>query len=229
MVLTVFQNRRWDGDLLTARRLLEEGALGAPVRFVSRFDRWRPAVEPRAGGSARTRTTGGGLLMDLGSHLIDQAILLFGRPVEVHGEVAARRPGAPVDDDCFVAAPRVGRVRSHAGPTMLAGRARAADAPGRAGREWEVHGLDPQEAALRAGARPGGPGFGVVPEAAWGGSRTAGAAAVPERPGDWPAFYAGVAACAARRRAAAGGPARRRRGSSRSSRPAGRSAAGAVS
>jgi predicted dehydrogenase len=194
VMLTVFQNRRWDADLLTARRLLDEGALGAPVRFLSRFDRWRPAVDPRAWRERPDPEDAGGLLMDLGSHLIDQAILLFGPPVEVAGEVARRRPGARVDDDVHVALLHRSGVRSHLGATMLAAlpgpRMRLTGLEG----EWEVRGLDPQEAALRAGARPGDPGFGVVPEPAWGVISDGGEPRpVPSARGDWPAFYAGVA------------------------------------
>jgi scyllo-inositol 2-dehydrogenase (NADP+) len=194
VMLSVFQNRRWDADLLTARRLLEEGAVGSPVRFVSRFDRWRPAVNRDAWRERPDHDDAGGLLMDLGSHLIDQAILLFGPPVEVHGEVGRRRPGAQVDDDFLVSLLHEGGVRSHLGATMLA----ALPAPrmrltGLAG-EWEVHGLDTQEGALRAGTRPGDPGFGEVPEASWGVLSDGGAPRpVPSARGDWPAFYAGVA------------------------------------
>jgi len=194
VMLTVFQNRRWDADLLTARRLLDEGAVGAPVRFLSRFDRWRPAVSRDAWRERPDPQDAGGLLMDLGTHLIDQAILLFGPPVEVAGEVARRRPGARVDDDVHVSLLHPSGVRSHLGATMLAAlpgpRMRLTGLEG----EWEVRGLDPQEGALRAGARPGDPGFGEVPEAAWGVISAGGEPRpVPAARGDWPAFYAGVA------------------------------------
>ncbi len=194
VMLTVFQNRRWDADLLTARRLLDEGALGAPVRFLSRFDRWRPAVNRDAWRERPDPEDAGGLLMDLGSHLIDQAILLFGAPVEVHGEVGRRRPGAQVDDDVDVSLLHASGVRSHLGATMLAAlpgpRMRLTGLEG----EWEVHGLDPQEAALRAGARPGELSFGEVPEGDWGVISDGGAPRpVPSASGDWPAFYAEVA------------------------------------
>jgi scyllo-inositol 2-dehydrogenase (NADP+) len=194
VLLTVFQNRRWDADLLTLRRLLDEGAVGAPVRFESRFDRWRPEVNRDAWRERPDPEDAGGLLLDLGSHLIDQAILLFGPPVEVHGELGRRRPGAQVDDDVFVSLLHGGGVRSHLGATMLAAlpgpRMRLTGLRG----EWEVHGLDPQEAALRDGARPGDPGFGEVPESDWGVlSDGVGGRRVPSARGDYPAFYAGVA------------------------------------
>ena len=194
VMLTVFQNRRWDADLLTARRLLEEGAVGAPVRLESRFDRWRPTVNRDAWRERPDPEDAGGLLLDLGSHLIDQAILLFGPPVEAHAEIDRRRPGAMVDDDVFVSLLHPGGVRSHLGATMLAARPGPRMRLTGLGGTWEVHGLDPQEDALRAGARPGDPGFGVVPEASWGLLSDGGRPRrVPMERGDYPAFYAGVA------------------------------------
>ena len=194
VMLTVFQNRRWDADFLTAQRLVREWAVGAPVRFLSRFDRWRPEVNQDAWRERPDPEDAGGLLMDLGSHLIDQAIVLFGPPVEVHGELGRRRPGAEVDDDVFVSLVHETGVRSHLGATMLAAlpgpRMRLTGLRG----EWEVSGLDPQEAALRGGARPGAPGFGEVPESAWGVLSDGGAPRrVTSARGDYPAFYAGVA------------------------------------
>jgi predicted dehydrogenase len=194
VVLSVFQNRRWDGDFLTLRRLLAEGALGPPARLESRFERWRPAVEAGRWRERPDPAEAGGLLADLGSHLIDQAVVLFGRPVAVRAELDARRPGALVDDDVFVALEHPGGVRSHLSASMLAAddppRMRAVGLSG----VYVKRGLDVQEAALRAGARPGGPGWGAEPEEAWGrlfdgqGSR-----AVPTEPGNYPAFYAGMA------------------------------------
>ena len=194
VMLTVFQNRRWDADFLTVRRVLAEGTVGEPVRFESRFDRWRPQVNADAWRERDDPEDAGGLLADLGSHLIDQAIMLFGPPVEVRAELDRRRPGARVDDDVFVDLTHPGGVRSHLGATMLAA------APGPRMRltglegTYDVHGLDGQEAALRDGLRPGDPGFGEVPEGEWGTLSDGG----PERPvpserGDYPAFYRGVA------------------------------------
>ena len=196
VMLTVFQNRRWDGDFLTVRRLLEEGTVGEPVRFESRFDRWRPVVDHSRWRERAGAEEAGGLLADLGSHLIDQAVALFGPPLAVHAEVDRRRPGAEVDDDVFLALAHPGGVRSHLGATMLA----AAPGPrmrltGLAGT-YEVHGLDGQEDALRAGGRPDDPDWGRAPEGAWGRlSDGVGARPVPTVRGDYPAFYAGVARC----------------------------------
>jgi len=96
VLLSVFHNRRWDNDFLTVRRLLAEGQLGRVLRFESRFERYRPEVAERWRESP-AREDGGGLLYDLGSHLIDQALVLFGAPSHVYAEVECRRAGAEVD------------------------------------------------------------------------------------------------------------------------------------
>lgn len=111
LLLTVFQNRRWDSDFLTLRRLLDQGELGEVYRFESRFERWRPTPKPgwRESGDP---AEGGGLLADLGSHLVDQAIVLFGPVKEVYASLDRRRPEVQVEDDAFVALTHVSGVRS---------------------------------------------------------------------------------------------------------------------
>ncbi|MEU0675748.1 Gfo/Idh/MocA family oxidoreductase [Streptomyces sp. NPDC006172] len=208
LLLSVFQNRRWDNDFLTLRKLLAEGALGDVYRFESRFERWRP--QPKGGW----RESGdpaeiGGLLYDLGSHVVDQALALFGPAASVYAESDVRRPGAEVDDDTFIALTHTGGVRSHlhvsATTAQLGPRFRVLGS--RAG--YVKYGLDPQEAALREGLRPGAPPVreGLRPEAAWGeepeslwgrigageSPLTGGGDPVPTLPGDYPAYYAGVA------------------------------------
>ena len=188
-----FQNRRWDGDFLTLRRILSEGALGDPIRFESRFERWRPA--PTRGWRERgAADEAGGLLFDLGSHLIDQALVLFGPVSEVYAHFDRRRPGVEADDDTFVALTHASGVRSHLYMSAVAAQA----APrfrllGWAGAftKW---GLDVQEDALRAGVRPGGPEWGREPEERWGTLGIDGQVRrVPTERGDYGAFYAEVA------------------------------------
>lgn len=189
-LLTVFHNRRFDGDFRTVRRLLATGELGTVTRFESRFERWRP--QPRA-GSWRERAApaeGGGILFDLGSHLIDQALVLFGRPDSVYAEVDHRREGVEADDDVFVALTHPGGVPSHLWASAVSG------SPGPRFRllgsraAYVSWGLDPQEETLRAGGRPGDAGFGQVPEDRWGrlgaGPDTR---PVPTLAGTYPAFY----------------------------------------
>ena len=168
VVASVFHNRRWDGDFLTLRRLIADGSLGKVVRLESRFDRWRPAVDRdrwREGGGPEDA---GGLLFDLGPHLIDQALELLGPAVSVYGELACLRLGAEVDDDVFLALEHSSGARSHLSATMLAAqpgpRLRVLGSRS-AYMKW---GLDVQEEALRSGARPSDPGFGEEPPESWG-------------------------------------------------------------
>lgn len=167
VLLTVFQNRRWDGDFLTLRRIVDEGLLGDVHRFESRFERWRPQVAD-AWREDPDPAAGGGLLLDLGSHLIDQALVLFGPAREVHAEVRSVRAGANADDDDFVAIEHSSGVVSH-----LWMSAAAADRGPRfrllgSGGAYVKHGLDPQEDRLKAGDDPSEHSFGVEPESAHG-------------------------------------------------------------
>jgi predicted dehydrogenase len=195
LLLTVFQNRRWDGDFLTVRRLLSEDALGPIVRFESRFERWRPRVRPEAWRERGDPEEAGGLLFDLGSHLIDQAVVLFGPPRTVYAEVDHRRPSAEVDDDVFVALEHGSGVRSHLWMTVLAaiGGPRMRLLGMRAA--YEKVGLDVQERALGEGSRPDDPAWGREPPDRWGrlgvGDDTS---SVETEPGAYPEFYRGVAA-----------------------------------
>ncbi|NWO11318.1 oxidoreductase [Chromohalobacter salexigens] len=194
-LLSVFHNRRWDADFLTVRDLLESGDLGRIAHFESHFDRYRPEVKTRWRESA---APGGGIWYDLGPHLIDQALVLFGMPEEILLDQACQRDGAQVDD-YFHAVLRYGqqRIILHAGSLM------AAPAPrfsvyGTHG-SYVKHGLDPQEDMLKRGERLPTPGWG---EDHQHGLHTAinvhdaGARPelreVPTRAGNYPAYYAGV-------------------------------------
>ena len=192
LILTVFQNRRWDGDFITLQRLVSEHAVGDPLRFESRFDRWRPVPRDNWRESG-TPEEAGGLLFDLGSHLIDQALLLFGPARDVYAELDRRRAGVQVDDDSFVALTHMSGVRSHLFMTALAAqpgpRFRLLGTRG-AYVKW---GMDPQEAKLRGGQQPDR-GFGEESAEHWG---KVGAGddvrPLPTEPGDYRRFYVGVA------------------------------------
>jgi len=195
LLLTVFQNRRWDGDFLTVRRLLSEDALGPIVRFESRFERWRPQVRPQAWRERGDPTEAGGLLFDLGSHLIDQAVELFGAPRTVYAEVDHRRPSTEIDDDVFVALEHDEGVRSHLWMSVLAAiqgpRMRLLGLHA----AFEKFGLDVQEQALSERARPGGPAWGREPPERWGRLSTGEVERTIEtEPGAYQEFYRGVAA-----------------------------------
>jgi predicted dehydrogenase len=198
-LLSVFHNRRWDSDFLTLARVLLEGRLGRPVELISHFDRYRPQVR------ARWREGGGpgtGLWMDLGPHLVDQALQLFGRPAAIMLDLAALRDGAR-SDDWFHAQLRweVGpysglRVRLHA--SALAAHAGARFTLHGTAGSFSVDGLDPQEDALKAGADPAriaGPEWGRDERRAtlWfsDGAMSQGEA-LPLSNGSYPTYYAAI-------------------------------------
>jgi scyllo-inositol 2-dehydrogenase (NADP+) len=193
--LSVFQNRRWDGDFLTLRRLLGEGALGEVTRYESRFERWRP-VAGAGWRESGAPSDAGGLLFDLGAHLIDQALVLFGPATHVYAEVDRRRAGVQADDDVFVALTHESGVRSHLwcsaiasdlGPRMRVLGTRSA---------YVKHGLDVQENALRGGGRPDrDEAWGTENEASYGTLGVVGEATpIATEPGAYQRYYEGVAA-----------------------------------
>lgn len=191
-VLTVYHNRRWDSDFLTLWQLIEEGTLGQVHRFESRFERWRPKAKDTwrdAGGVE----TGAGILYDLGPHLIDQAVNLFGPVATVYAETSALREGVSADDDVFLALQHARGARSH----LWAGALAAAPGPrfrvlGDAGA-FVVQDLDGQEERLTAGEDPRADDWGVVPQERWGSLFTGGQSRpVPSARGAYPEFYAGV-------------------------------------
>jgi scyllo-inositol 2-dehydrogenase (NADP+) len=193
--LSVYQNRRWDGDFLTLRRLLDEGALGEVTRYESRFERWRPVAGTgwRESGSP---SDAGGLLFDLGPHLIDQALVLFGPVTHVYAEVDRRRAGVQADDDVFVALTHASGVRSQLwcsaiasdlGPRMRVLGTRSA---------YVKYGLDPQEAELRRGGRPDrDEAWGTESEASYGTLGVVGEATpIATEPGAYQRYYEGIGA-----------------------------------
>lgn len=190
VLITPFQNRRWDGDFLTVRALIDEKRLGNVVRFESRFERWR--IVPKARWlEPNARATYEGMLYDLHSHLIDQALVLFGPATHVYAEADRRREGVQVDDDSFVALTHASGVRSHLGATIV-----AADI----GPRYRIYGdrgafvkfgVDPQEEMLKAGRWPGQPGYGEEPSELWGRfSDGATTRTIPTTRGVYDQFYA---------------------------------------
>ena len=187
--LTVFQNRRWDGDFLTLRELVAQGALGDVRRFESRFEWWQP--EPAASWKTEASAAeGGGILYDLGTHLIDQAVQLFGPVSDLYAEIARRRPDAAAEDDVFLALEHDSGVTSHLWMSAVAPLSgpRFHVLGSRAG--YATWGLDVQEPLLLAGALPGDPAFGETPEARWGVLGADGdTRPVPTKRGDYGEFY----------------------------------------
>ncbi len=191
LLLSVFHNRRWDADFLALKAELASGRLGPVHTFESHFDRFRPEVRDRW----RERDEpGGGIWHDLGPHLIDQALILFGRPLGVSCDLAVLREGGrAVDWAHAVLRYADRRVILHADMTTPAPDIRFAVHGARA--SWLKSGLDVQEDQLKAGLAVGGPGWGVDPSPA---VRVEGASGARESvagpPGDYRAFYDGIAA-----------------------------------
>ena len=188
-VLTVFQNRRWDGDFLTLRKLLAADALGKVTRFESRFERWSPAIA-KAWKAHATAEDGGGTLFDLGSHLIDQALQLFGPGAVVHAELKARRSDERADDDVFLVLRHESGVISHLTMNMLCAqqgpRFRVLGSVG----GFTKNGVDPQEPYIAAGGSPLDAEYGEeAPE--WAGllGRDGHLDALPTERGAYPEFY----------------------------------------
>jgi len=196
-LLAVFQNRRWDGDFLTAKRLIDSGALGRVHRFESTFERWGGSVRERW-QDTQTVAQGAGITFDLGSHLIDQALHLFG-PAEVEqAELQSVRDGAVSDDDAFISLLHTSGVRSHLTMSRVAAQAGPRFRVLGTESAYTVYGLDGQEPDLKLQKWPGSAGYGVTPEAEWGLLGIDGGeeplVAVPTEAGAYPDFYAGVAA-----------------------------------
>jgi predicted dehydrogenase len=164
-MLSVFQNRRWDGDFLTVQQILDQKLLGRVVEYESRFDRFRPAV--KSGAWREQALPGSGLLFDLGSHLIDQAVLLFGRPMGIYARVLQQREGAVAPDNF-----EVHLDYKEVKVTVKSGALVCEPSPrfvlyGTEG-SYVKYGLDPQEEALKQGGLPALPNWGAESEQFWG-------------------------------------------------------------
>ena len=197
-LLSVFQNRRWDGDFLTVKEILSKSLLGHLAEYESRFDRFRPAVNPNKW--REQSLPGSGVLYDLGSHLIDQALVVFGRPTGIYADVRRQREGAAADDTFVVHLeyPQL-RVMLKSG-TLVCQPSPRFVLYGTRG-SYVKYGLDPQEEALKNGLSPAQPNWGVDSEEAWGThTQCDGAierARYPTLAGCYPAYYNNVA-CAIR-------------------------------
>ncbi len=192
--LIPFHNRRWDGDFLTVKRLIHEHQLGRIVHVESRFDRWSPGATRRPWKDDAAQ--GGGILLDLGTHLVDQALALFGNPLAVGAEVLRERDGEGSDDSftirlryprCFVTL-GANALSAPAGPRFHLRGTRG---------NFRKKGVDPQEAALNKITHITAPDWGQEPSTDWGllyvdveGGMVS--RPVTSLPGDYRAFYACV-------------------------------------
>ncbi len=198
LVVAPFHNRRWDGDFLTLRKVLDGGALGRVVTVESHFDRFRPV--PRKGWK-EAENPANGMLFDLGPHLVDQALALFGMPKTIYASVRTDRSGSKIEDAFDICLGyeglrywcRTSMISAEASPRFLVHGTRGS---------FTKYGLDPQEPALVGGAKVGPVGEWLrEDEAMWGTLTLAPRPEVPEQLvrekvktelGDYRGFYESV-------------------------------------
>ena len=193
-VLTVFQNRRWDGDFRTIQQVVQQQLLGKLVYYEAHYDRFRNYVE--ANTWKEETGPGSGILYNLGSHMIDQTLVLFGQPQAITANVGTQRPSGKIDDyyDIILHYPDLTAVLKssylvrEAGPRYILHGTEGS---------FLKHGIDPQEEALKVGQVPGGPGWGHEQKADWGilntqlnGLHFNGT--LETLPGSYPSFYQNV-------------------------------------
>jgi predicted dehydrogenase len=185
VLLTVYQNRRWDADYLTVKKVIESGALGDLWLFESRMEQYSP--------SDGVPASGGGVLLDFGSHVIDQTLMLLGPALSVYAEVHPIPGREPLEDRFFASVKHTNGMRSHlTGDFALQGspapRFRLTGSKG----TFAIPSHDGMADALLAGGRAStlGDKWGAVPESSWGKIERPGEAiTVPSERGAWPIFY----------------------------------------
>jgi predicted dehydrogenase len=197
LVLSPFQNRRWDGDFRTIRDLISRGVLGRLVTFESHYDRFRQ--EPRLHMWKESgQNSGGGMLYDLGVHIIDQALALFDVPETITADIRIDRDHG-VTDDAFDIRLDYPGPENH-GLTVWLRSTMTAAIPGArftlhgTQGSFVKHGIDPQEDAIKAGIAIGSPGWGEEPEPLWGTLKLADGTEkkIETQPGDYRGYYANV-------------------------------------
>ncbi len=187
-LLSVFHNRRWDSDFLTVRRLLGQADLGELHHFEARWERFSPTVRVPWKGQLEA---GGGMLNDLGPHLIDQVLCLFGRPEWLQADIYTQRRGAAVDDAFEIRLGR-GALRIVLGASSLVSNPAPRFLVHGAAGTYTKYGLDVQEAQLKEGMQPGSIEFGIEPESQWGvlkAGATGATQRVPAERGNWLLYY----------------------------------------
>jgi len=162
--LFVFQNRRWDSDFLTVQKVIAEGLIGDVLSYEAHFNRYKPVLNPKKW--KEVIAPGNGILYDLGSHILDQTIVLFGKPKSIWGIKFTQREHSEVDD-AFDVRLDYGKIKVTLKSSLLVRE----DTPryiiqGTKG-SFVKHGIDVQEDHLKAGIMPGMPGFGIESEANW--------------------------------------------------------------
>ncbi|KPL58950.1 oxidoreductase [Rossellomorea vietnamensis] len=191
--LSVFHNRRWDADFLTIQQLLKEEALGPIYTYEAHFDRFRPAIKDRW---KENKIEGAGVLYDLGSHLLDQALTLFGTPKWVQADVFPQRDPDKAEDYFLITLGYdVMRVQLYSRSIVLDPGPRY-QVHGLKG-SYVKHGMDRQEDDLKAGKNPVSEEWGIEDEENWGilttiSGENVTSEVIPSEKGDYTQFYLGV-------------------------------------
>ena len=189
-VLSAYQNRRYVGDFVTLQSLLSEGVLGRVTMFQSHFDRFRPELRP--GAWREQAQPGSGIWSDLGPHLLDQALVLFGTPQAVAADIRVEREGAAADD-AFDVTLHYPRMRALLRASMLALSPGPTFAVHGTNGSFVKYGLDPQEAALKSGRTPDESHWDSEPPAMYGRLTTPeGARTVPTIPSSFTQYYENI-------------------------------------
>ena len=189
-VVSIYQNRRYVGDFVTLRALLSQGALGRVTLYESHFDRFRPELRP--GAWREQSLPGSGVWFDLGAHLLDQALVLFGTPQAISADIRIERDGAAADD-AFDVTLHYRHMRALLRGSMLAAAPGPTFAVHGTKGSYIKYGLDPQEAALKAGRLPDEPDWDAEPSEMYGrltgpeGTRT-----IPTIPSSFTHYYENV-------------------------------------
>ena len=189
-VLSVYQERRYTGDFVTVQRVVADGVLGRIVSYEAHFDRFR--LELRPGAWREQPLPGSGVWFDLGPHLLDQALLLFGIPEGISADVRIERDGAAADD-AFDVTLRYPRMRATLRGSMLAQPLAPSFALHGTKGTFVKYGLDPQEAALKAGRTPDEPDWDVEPAELYGKlTSPEGTRAIPTTPSNFTRYYENI-------------------------------------
>jgi len=189
-VLSVYQERRYTGDFVTVQRVVADGVLGRIVSYEAHFDRFR--LELRPGAWREQPLPGSGVWFDLGPHLLDQALLLFGIPEGISADVRIERDGAAADD-AFDVTLRYPRMRATLRGSMLAQPLAPSFALHGTKGSFVKYGLDPQEAALKAGRTPDEPDWDVEPAELYGKlTSPEGTRAIPTTPSNFTRYYENI-------------------------------------
>ena len=194
LLLSVHKNRRWDGDFLTVQKVINAGMLGTLVEYEAHYDRFRD--KPRGGWKETDEGTG--VLYDLGSHLIDQAQLLFGVPQMITADLRTQRDFSKIVDN-FELILHYDKLKVTLKSGMLVREPLPRYILHGSKGSFVKYGLDPQEEALNQGRRPSEPGWGVEPRSHWGrinteidGLHVEGE--IETEPGSYQSYYQNIAA-----------------------------------